>query len=754
MSFSTSFCLTNIGNLPPNTTLSFYSNADGYTVPFQTTVPLFSVTGNNCPYTLTGVPNGTQQIKVESSTGHCCAVVDITPNDPCSFCNLGFDSFSAATIGEIVAGNLTGSCNNNITDYLIEWYDVTNPSSPVLKFTSGHGLIFTYQYTHPLVNTTSIPALPGLYKPFLRKVVINNITYSYDGGTGTVQANLDCFSTVSVNVTPLNCSNGTEVGDYSHLIQFSGASQGVQPAPLTTIFQLSADTNYIAWRFWGYDIADELKITYYGSHYNNNPIILEWLSIGNNNQFSDLRLTSFPKVIHTYNDNNDGDNYGKITCLTGLTRSDNDYLLIEVKPSVLNTKTNFKLKLQCLTTFNCTSCFDNYLNSPEKIIESSLVLTPNSCNQLNITYSYSGCSTSDLSSSDLYKYTRVTGGNNPTSFDNYVGNGGNIFTQTFVWDKTQCTQRGGGYNTICEIPKNSVITFNKDNSGSGGKGNIYMTFSDISDFNAYYNSYNDRLSSIGGVPTDPTNIDYYKGVYLTTPVPNGLTDQCGDTTVKTSYLIHATSVVTTGFTNNTYTLNFTMPTITNQMTFTQCQLYCQTYIDGIVLSVNGPSTGNTNNLSYTNNRGNRYTIPCNNIVSMAIVSNPVTATTLYDFVKYSKFSNETIPFSANTSGGYTNIDSLSAITCNFNYLPFVDGLPNTNEGYYVQILAYYPLTLTNPLNVNDFIIQTSPISNGNFVNQQPQPVPYSGIYPEPSSLITIYQNVNGVGTILEPSYFI
>ena len=106
MPFSTSFCLTNTGNLPSNTTLSFYSNADGYMVPFQITVPLFSVTGNNCPFTLTGVYDGTTIIKVQTSAGNCCAVINITPNDPCTFCNLGFDTFSAATIGEIVAQQL------------------------------------------------------------------------------------------------------------------------------------------------------------------------------------------------------------------------------------------------------------------------------------------------------------------------------------------------------------------------------------------------------------------------------------------------------------------------------------------------------------------------------------------------------------------------------------------------------------------------------------------------------------------------
>ena len=176
MPFSTSFCLTNIGSLPSNTTLSFYSNVDGYTVPFQTTVPLFSVTGNNCPYTLNGVYDNTQTIKVESSIGNCCAVVNVTPNDPCTFCNLGFDVYSSSTISVIVAGNLTGSCSANITDYVIEWYETSNPNTIV--FTSGKGTAFLpYSYPHPLTGLQSVPVLTGEYVPVIQKIKLNGINY-------------------------------------------------------------------------------------------------------------------------------------------------------------------------------------------------------------------------------------------------------------------------------------------------------------------------------------------------------------------------------------------------------------------------------------------------------------------------------------------------------------------------------------------------------------------------------------------------
>jgi len=760
MPFSTSFCLTNIGNLPSNTTLSFYSNADGYTVPFQTTVPLFSVTGNNCPFTLTGVYDGTTIIKVQTSTGNCCAVINITPNDPCTFCNLGFDAFSAATIGEIVAGNITGSCSSNITDYLIEWYDVTNANSPVLKFTSGKGNVFQYIFTHPLVNTTAIPALPGLYKPFLRKIIINGIVYSYNGGSGMVQANLDCFTTVSVNVTPLNCSNGTEVGNFSHMIQFSGASQGVQPIPLSTVFQLSADTKYLAWRFWGYDIADELQFTYYGSYYNNTPIILEWFGIGNNNVGPNLSTNTFPKTTSTssWGDDDQGGYYGKVTCLTGITISNNDYIVITIKPNILNSKTNFKLKLQCLTTFNCQTCLDNYYNTVGyKIVQSSIISTPMGCNQNNIQFSYSGCSTNNVSNSDIYKYLSVPGTTTPSTFfpgmftDNGLG-GGNL---TYSLTKQSCTLNNSGFSLICATPVDgNIITFTKNNSGPAGKGNINMSFSNINDFNAYYNSYNQRLLQLGTISNDPTNINFYKGVYLTTTRPNNQTDQCGDTTNSITYPIHSSSVVTTGFTSNMYTLNITMPTITKQISFSNCQLYCDSYVVSFVTDINQQSTGSTNNLTYTNNKGNRYTEPCNRIWSIELSNNPLTGATFENGVQYSKFSNETKPFSANTNGSYSYISSMSATTCNFSRFVLQPGYPNSNLDYYVQLMASYQIKLNNPLNVNDFIIQATPLSQSFYSSTIPGFYSWSGVIPNPNSAITIYQKVNGIGTVLNPNYFI
>jgi hypothetical protein len=754
MPFSTSFCLTNTGSLPSNATLSFYSNVDGYTVPFQPTVPLFSVTGANCPYTLNGVYDNTQTIKVESSIGNCCAVVNITPNDPCASCNLGFDVFSASTIGRIVAGNLTGSCSANITDYVIEWYETSNPNTIV--FTSGQGTAFLpYGYSHPLTGVNSYLVAPGIYKPYLRKVRLNGINYSNTVLAGFVQANLDCFSTVSVTVSPLTCSNGTLINDdYTHLIEFSGASQGIIPSTIQQVFQLSPDTNYFAWKFWGYDIPDTIKITYYGSNYNNTPIILDYWSVGNNNVFTINSLTSFPKVAVTSDIFPDiGEAFGKVICLTGITRSVNDYLIIDIIPNQLNNKTNFKLKTKCLISFNCDTCFDNFYNNSIKIIQNSITSSNLGCNRVNVNLSLSGCSDTQLSTSDLYKYCKINGYVQPRtmSYQSTTNSGQYIINGVLSSGVTTCTfaTRNTPGNTFCGPSGTTVITFTKDNSGPGGIGKISMTFSNLSDFNAYYNSYLNTRNSSGGIPTDPTTPQWYQYYVLTTPQPTGPNDPCGDTTNFRTYNIHPSSVVTTGQTSTTYTMSLTMPKITDQINFTTCQVNCDTTVNTIINDIS--TSSDSASYSYTNYVSNRIQQPFNLVKFLNIYIENNTELGRNYIVTYSKVLNETIPFSANTNGTFSYISSLSAVTCSFtNY--YRTAISFDGDLSYVRSYGQLKVLQTNPLNPTDFKIQMAPITQGMYPYISPVAQPTA--IPPVSNYIDVYQNVNGVGTVLNPNYFI
>ena len=763
MPFSTSFCLTNIGNLPSNTTLSFYSNVDGYTTPLigQSSVPLLSVTGANCPYTLTNVLDGTTTIKVQTSAGNCCAVINVSPNNPCSFCNIGFDYFLPNTISQIVAGNLTGSCDSVISDYRIEWYETSNPNTIV--FTTGpvNTQFVPVQYTHPLVGGSAVPVPNGVYKPVLTRVEINGIKYSSTSGAGLVQADLNnCFSNVTVNSSPLTCANGPETGNYSHVINFSGASQGITPSPVTVVYQLGPNTKYLAWSFRGYDIPDTLKITYYGSYYNNSPIVLENVSIGNNILGNDFTLTLNPKLFKS------GYPVKKVTNITNIVRSPNDYLLITVTPNTANLSTNFNSGFQCLDTFDCTTCWDQFNTSPPKIVAQSIYATDLGCNTVRIGFNVSGCSYNDVKDSDYYKYG---GGTMPRTIGGITDQG-----QTFDEDNrqypywyplkntnTSCSSVSSPSISNCPITTgNGTIIFTKNQSGVGGSGNILIKCSSIQDFNAYYNSYLSRMSQINQTySSNPTNIGYYQYFRLKQPKLDtntgiALNQTCGDGQLSQEYYFHPSSVVTTGFTSGYYTMNLTMPTITKQMFFTNCQVGCSSEIDFILLFVNGSSLGTIgggNQMNTTNQRSNRYDNPFNFIQRVRLSTESFTSFTFTSEFRTYKYITDSIFYSGSP---LTTIPSLSATTCTFQpntqFCPTYD--PTKLSGIYIRYVSWYQIRLPNPLNYLDYEIVTTQITNGGWPG-----ITWDSFcdYPSiPSNLIVIYKVVNGQVTISNPNYII
>jgi hypothetical protein len=741
MSFSTSFCITNTGSLLQGTSVDFYSDVDGYTTPFQTDILLSNITGDNCPYVLTNIPNGTTTLQILDVNSSCCVTVPITQNTYCDICDLGFDVYSSTTLGRIVAGNLTGSCDNNITDYLIEWYNITDLNTPV--YTSGFGLEFgPYSFTHPLVGLSSIPALSGTYVPVIKKVKLNGVNYSSQLESGFVQSTLNCFTNTTVSVSPLTCDNGTNQGDYTHLLQFSGASQGQSPVPVQSTFLLSDTTNYFAWRFNGYSVPDTVKITYYGTYYNNTPIILEYYNVGNDNSTTDFSNNLNPKLVRNslYSQQ---PGFNRVTCLTGLTRSVDDYLVLEITPNILNFKTDYDFYFTCLETFNCDTCFNNYLNSPYKIQGSSITGITQSCNRLYISFNTSGCTTSDIENTDYYKYFYTPSIISPifNSAARYSTNGLISSFNIHWFSGVSCSQQGSASQTVCKPFSNNTLSFTKNLSGVGGVGNIYMTFSNYSDLLDFYNSYN-LVLSYATVISNPTDIRYYRFIYLKVPVlsldPNtALNESCGDTTVFKDYFLHTSSVVTTGSTSNGWFMNVTMPTITKQISFTNCELYCDSYIDGVVTTINYSSTGDSlNNVSWINNSGNRVDIPFYGFSQITLNNNINTGSTFQNYEIISSYLNKTLPMSGTN---YTIIPSLSAQTCDLigeyrsqNYLS------GYNDDYYIKYQYDYRVELTNVLDINDFKILAKNLVNG---------VPTGNYF-------TIWEIQNGTVIYSDPNFII
>lgn len=711
MSFSASTCLTNSGTTPLGGLFDIYSNVDQFFNAFQSNVTYSQLFGGNCPYIMGNVPDGTTSIKIIDRLTKCCVTIDVNSNDLCETCELGFDDYETNTIGVIVAGELTGSCQNVISDYRIFWYGPDNPNQ--LAFTSGYGSEFSpYDNTHPITNLMQ-PA--GNYIPVIDKVKLDGLNFSQTGGTGYIQAELECFNATTVNVEPFRCDNGTEVGDYTHRVNFTGAAVGVTPLTLNSTFELSATTNYFAWKFNGFAVSDTLKITFSGSSYDE-PLILEYWTIGTGSTLtSDINILTIPKSGRTSTwDTPDPSYFFKVTSLTSLTINPGDYLILEVIPNQSNSQTNWDFYFTCLDTFDCSLCLDSYLNTPYKIKTTSIKNTAfGGCGQRNITFDLSGCSFNQIYSSDLWKYSM---GATSAAINQFVNTNTNNTTnllqrQTTVSTGTTSCGLSLYFNTnlVCaEPPNNNTIIFQK--TIVSGEGKINMVFSDLNDLIVYKNSY-ESIKATSGYNPDPTNINYYQYTTLSIQSSTG-NQECGDTTSSTFYDIHFSSVITTGGTPGNWSLTMPMPTITKQINFTTCQQGCNDTLINIVNTINTSSTSTSNNLIRETNKGQRYTVPFYRAWRATLnINNPSSGSTAQGYYLFYNSYNLTIPFSGNSSP-YTPITSLSAQTCDFSTKGITQN-PGNQQSQYQRVYVYdYDIRLTNYPDLTSYTIKANPIVNG------------------------------------------
>jgi hypothetical protein len=544
MSFSASTCITNTGTTELGPTLLFYSDVTGFGTSFGSD-STENLIGDNCPYIMENIPDGTTIVRIIDPVTNCGVDIVLQSSDLCNICNLNFDVYETQTVSQIVAGNLVGSCDDDISDYIINWYG-PGEGSTNLAFTSGFGTEFAdigWDNTHPLTGSSSPLIQAGVYTPVIDRVIVNDVAYSTTGAPGTYVANLNCFDSSQVTVDALRCDNGNNVGDYSHHYLFENVSVGVPPDSLSASFFLSANTNYLAWRFKGFDVPDRLKFTFYGSSYSNNPIVVEDIVVGADLTNSNLTNSAFPKSADTY------DFYAKVTCFTAFTITEGDYITVEITPNSTNQNTKWDFYFTCLETFDCTSCLDNFKNTPYKIVLSSVTSNLVSCNRNQVIFDISGCSSNELSTSDTYKYFNI----GPGTLSNYFNS---LYTpwpfnSIFYFSKIICTTPNTPTTnatcnppyTICSTSSNNTISYNK--SIVNGEGLITIQFSSLSDLETYYNSYQFTISSLG-VYNDNTQLDFYRYFSLKIPVPQNPLEPCGDTTNYKIYNIHCTSLVNTG----------------------------------------------------------------------------------------------------------------------------------------------------------------------------------------------------------------
>jgi hypothetical protein len=713
MPFSSSICLTNTGTLPLGSSVDIYSNSDSYSVPFQTNISLSLLT-SNCPYILTNIPDGTTEIKFQDIVSHCCYNLPISPNNLCDLFGIQLSNFSSTTVSQIIAGLLVSSVGANITDYLIDWYGPENNTT--IAFTSGFGTLFgPYQQTHPF-NRIS---LPGYYIPMIRQIRINNINYSITGGTGFVQANINCLSNQTVEVFPSICS-GNRVepvylySGYNNYYFSNTAAFNTPPESLSLGFDLDINTNYFAWQFRAYTVSDTIKISFNGGNYPT-PIVLEYYIVGD--EFTDFNVFVTPKVIKVATNGF----FKKVTNISKLLRTENDFLTIEITPNPNISRTNWEIYFGCLNTFNCETCLDSL--APYKFIDSSVSITSLVCGQYSFNSNLSGCTNSVLESSDIFKYLTQSSSiaapaalnsefygicsslNGQISY-NSIDSSGSSFCGNYTVcaeDNSSCSQ--SPYN--CDGAPGGFISFNKTNATVGGPGNINMQFQYLSDLELYYQSYLNNVLRYGlGTPFDNTNINYYRYFSLVVPIiPSNDPDRtcASDANNVAQYSIHTSSVVTTGITGNFYFLNITMPLMTLGITFNECDLRCLSNAETGVNAVNNISIASGNQYNFYSNVGAKKLNPISDYSKLVKITSGPTLLQRSAFLRLTDLVNDTIPMSGDS---YTIIPSLSAQTCDFSSYKY------TGMYYGVKSYVKYAWTYgTEVTTLNIYNIYTS-INNG------------------------------------------
>lgn len=744
MSFSAATCITfNPGIQTSTGPFDIYLDSDYTSTPILTNIIIQDLTPPNCPYIIE-VPTGTNNLGFKDTVKDYCITIPIQDNNICSNCNLGLSQYSASTTAKLYCGVLTGSCQ--ITDYLINWYG-PNSTTTLYRTSGPPGSSFNPDYLHPFSTSITAPSVPdGVYTPVIDKIIISGITFSNTGGTGNVLFDGNCLPPTTV--LPLYCFIRTNTTTDSTLTAFTNnlsfdSNTGGVPQQQTIVLKISASTKYIVWSFKGEDVPDRITLSFSGTNYST-LIGLEDVVIGGDLTGTNFSASTYPKSADT------SQNFIKFTCLTGLTINDNENIIIDIKPAV--SKTNWNFYISCLEDYECNDCINtqNY-----KIIGSSITGITENCDVIKVRFKMSGCSNPD----NLSDYMQYYLGNNydfqTNYYADYTSSSGVINSQATVvneksyFNNIKCENGFSDLTVNCQTGSTPTIyqkTFLTDGSGRGVFG-----FTGSSTFiSTYYNSI--RNAFLGLTPyssgwsgsTNSSDISYYRRYNLKIPF-SGDPEGCGDGRLPKNISLHHTSPYITGTTisgiTTLYYLNITANTISSNINFGSCKIDCDSKEISLVNAINDSSTGNTS--SNTTNRvfpsGVYYTNPINILSNLTSGNTVVTAITYSAYFTTPDWSFNTYPFSGNPS---TIIPSLSGSVCNFNNTGIVS--PNYNSFGIYQYVYRYQTRLINPLNVNDFEIWASPITDFR----------YSGYTIGTTIYELAYQFSGGSVTFSNPTYII
>ncbi len=721
MSKYVTIILSAAGLDPSSDNFDIYTDSNNFGYPIAQGITRNELISTTTPFNIL-VPSNTTKIRVLDATTNCKCLIDVISEDNlCQSCNFDFTTYPLNTVGRLIAGDLTGTCESVITDYRIFWYGPGLNSTNV-AYISGKGSEFAYSFTHPLTGTSALMADAGAYKPVIDKVKINGKLFSQSGDTAysndPIPALLECFETVIVEIDAFKCDNGgtSTLPQYEHRVNFTAAGNGATPRELTGTFLLSADTQFFGFQFAGFSVPDEIKITFKGSAYGNIPMLLEWWQVGD---YVTSQTTTLP---YGWNSLYSGP-LKKLVNLTNLTVNEGDTLTLQVIPNTANPQTSWDYYFTCVDDIACDFCTDP---TQYKIKQSSISYSSsNSCTgDVSVSFNVSGCTPASMINvlpgnfglGDYFGQNNTYAVNLTPDVNSLVGT-----SYQFNSGYTGCSYYSPSAYLQCGTPSNSEIKFEKY-INIGGIGEIKMTFNSYSDLAFYYNEYISTRNTYWPSPAPPNTSyssltgTYYQEIKLTIPT----SELCGDGSTYATYLIHPSATITSAGTSSPWTMTITMPTVADNISgdIIPCYVNCSSYLSSYLTAINNSSTATTNNINFTTTVGSKYLYPYRWGSFYRFIQSPYNSDTQDGYIPSLGARNNTIPMSGASN---TPIPSLSALTCNT----------------VIQPTYKYAFKVILEPNYKDFKVYASPITGG---------------IPSGSYSILVLSSLGGIITVHDANY--
>lgn len=572
MSLQVKISLTDSGNRPPSTVFKLYGNLDNYTTQIGSDIPLSELTDPNNPYFVT-VGDGTTILRLSDVTDGCIVDLTISETEFCLEANFSFSTNNNNLVGRIDVGDLLSN-NQGITDYRIFWYNENNEVS----YISGYGSEFQpYSLTHPLTGVSAIFAQYGTYQPVIDKVRVDGVNYSQSGNTlDSIPVDLqDCLNDYTVLVDAFNCNNGDgyDLGgvNYEHRVEFKSLGGGTPPTPLESTFELTSNTNYFVWAFYGVALSDTVKLTFIGSNYTE-PIGLDYIEIGQDATGSDNQI---PYGNRTFG-------YHKsITTLTGLTVNDGDKILMEIIPND-NPNTDWTFYFSCKETIEVNECLlPQKTNQDVKLIASRTI--------------FNG-STSECSTSLINLFFKICG-NYPHVNDDLMDYSNSNFSSNSIQGRFNSNSCNGTptYIRTCDTIGNQYSIQNSYNTNTG-LVSINITYTDEGNFNSVSSRLDSEILSYNNSNFNQNEGSYYRYLVFGTP-DLGPDEACDENTGVVRFYIPLPNLTKT--TDNSggsgpWTISMTAPLLNRDVTI-PC---CDNIIDAEIDKANEIMVGNDRSLTF------------------------------------------------------------------------------------------------------------------------------------------------------------